>query len=153
MDVVIVLVFLVFIVMIAYYFKDIKDLIIPTRKTTLDIVSLVISITVILMITYLYAKTWSHYILVTLIVIFFIFSFIRTGITSKGILFIGGLTAQGKWSKIHSVQVSLKKDVIVSIILNKSNSREIIHCYKKENYNKIIALLLKNLSNEKINIK
>lgn len=78
MDVVIVLVFLVFIVMIAYYFKDMKDLIIPTRKTTLDIISLAIGITAILIITYLYAKTWPHYILVTLSVILFIFSFIRT---------------------------------------------------------------------------
>lgn len=94
MDVVIVLVFLVFIVMIAYYFKDIKDLIIPTRKTTIDTLSLTVGITTILIITYLYAETWSHYILVSLIVIFLIFSFMRTGITSKGILFIGRLTAQ-----------------------------------------------------------
>ena len=144
------LIFIFFIIMIVDCIKDIRDLIIPARKQTLDIIFLVISITVILGITYLYANTWVHIILGILGSVFLILTWAKKGITRKGfnsIRYFGS----GKWNNLKNVQVSLKNDVKVSFI--ERASYEDIHYYKIEDYDRIITLLLENLPGEIVKIR
>ncbi|MGH4120338.1 hypothetical protein [Clostridium sp.] len=144
------LIFLFFIIIIVDCIKDIRDLIIPARKQTMDIIFLVISIMVILEITYLYAKTWVHIILGILGVVSLILTWAKKGITRKGfntIRYFGS----GKWNNLKNVQVSLKNDVKVSFI--ERASYEDIHYYKIEDYDRIITLLLENLPGEIVKIR
>lgn len=142
------LIFLFFIIIILDCFNDIRGLIITARKQKIDIIFLVIGSAVLLGITYLYAKTWFHNILGVLGVLILILSWARRGITRKGFNSIKGF-GSGNWKTLKNVQVSLKNEVKVSFI---NSSREDIHYYKVEDYDRIITLLLENLSGEIVKI-
>jgi hypothetical protein len=147
------LVFVFFIIIIVDCLNDIRGLIIPARKQTLEIIFLVMGSMVILGITYLYAKTWFHIILGILGVVYLILSWSKKGITRKGFNSIRniGYFGFGSWNNLKSVQVSLKNDVMVSFINRRSY--EDIHYYKIEDYNRIITLLLENLPGEIVKIR
>lgn len=145
------LIVIAFIGFILIYIQDLRDLIIPTKKKTIEIVFLAIGTIVILGITYFYGKTWLHYILGILGTSSLILSFMRTGITHKGFRSIRWTGRSfGNWNQVQNVQIFLKKDVKVSFI---SKDFEDIHYYKKEDYDKIINLLLENLSSSIVEIK
>lgn len=143
------LIFLFFIIKIVTCIIDIRDLIIPASKKTIEIVALIISSAILLGITYIYGKTWAHDILGVLGVFILILPWLSRGITSKGFRSIR-VGRSGNWNKLKEVHVFLKKDVKVSFIDGKLN--EDIHHYKKEDYDKIITLLLEHLSSEKVKI-
>lgn len=78
-------------------------------------------------------------------------SWARKGVTLKGFNSIRGFGRTGSWNNLKNVQVSLKDYVKVSFITR--NSFENIHYYKKENYDRIITLLLENLPGEIVKIR
>ena len=140
-----------FIAIIIVYIKDIRDLIIPTRKKVAEIVLVIIITIALIGITYVYAKTLLHSIVGILGAVSLILSFARQGITDKGFMAIRGLGYCGKWNELKAVYISVKGDVRVSII--HLNFNEDIHYYRKEDYDKIINLLYKHLSNEIVKIQ
>ena len=75
----------------------------------------------------------------------------RVGITSKGFNSMKGMI-RINWDKISSVEVSFKNnDVKVEIFAN--FLRWDYQYYKKEDYDKIIAILHENLPRERVRIK
>jgi hypothetical protein len=144
------LIFLFFIIKIATCIIDIRGLVIPASKKTIEVVALVICSAILLGMTYIYAKTWDHYILGVLGVLILILPWVSRGITSKGFNSIRG-GSSGKWIKLKEVQVVMKKDVKVSFIISSLNKD--IHHYKKDDYDKIISLLREHLPSEKITIR
>ncbi|MBU3204873.1 hypothetical protein [Clostridium algidicarnis] len=134
-----------------YYLMDIKDLIIPIKKSIGEIISIVIGTMVILSITYFYAKTWIHIIIGVLGAVSLVLTLARKGITSKGFRSVRGLGNYGNWNKLLEVRVSVEKDVRVVFI--HKNLNEDIHHYKKEDYDRIITLFREHLPNEIIKIK
>lgn len=135
-----------FIVIIIIYIKDIRNLIIPTRKKVAEIVLVIIGTILLLGITYVYGKTLLHIIVGILGAVSLILSFARQGITDKGFRGIQGLGCYGNWNELKAVHISVKRDVRVSFIHR--NFKEDIHYYRKEDYVKIITLVYKHLPHE-----
>lgn len=73
----------------------------------------------------------------------------RRGITSKGFRSIKGIY-WGNWNKLKSVRVTTKKDVRV-YFTGRYLSFD-THCYKKEDYDKIITILKDNVPSEILKI-
>lgn len=144
------LIFVFFIITILYCLNDIRGLIIPARKQTVEIIFIVIGSMFLMGVTYLYGKTWVHIIIGILGTAFFILSWARKGITLKGFNVIRGIRS-GSWDNVKNVQVSLGNYVKVSFITR--NLNENIHYYKQEDYDRIITLLLEHLPGEIIKIK
>lgn len=136
-------IFLALTAIIIIYLKDIKELIIPTKKSKLEIATVVISTIVIIGIMYLYGETWFHYLIGFLGIIFMIVTLPRRGITIKGFRSNRGIY-WGNWNKLKSVHViTINEDVKVSL-----TGRYLYwdtHYYKKEDYDKIINILQENL--------
>ena len=134
---------------IIIYLKDIKELIIPTKKSKLEIATVVISTIVIIGIMYLYGETWFHYLIGFLGIIFMIVTLPRRGITIKGFRSNRGIY-WGNWNKLKSVGVTMNKDVKVHF-----TGRYLYwdtHCYRKEDYEEIITILQENLPSEILKI-
>jgi hypothetical protein len=145
------LIFIFFIIAILYCLNDIRGLIIPAIKQTVEIIFIVIGSMFLMGGTYLYAKTWVHIILGILGTALFILSWARIGITLKWFNAVRGFGRVGSWANLKNVQVSLGNYVKVSFITR--NLNENIHYYKKEDYDRIINLLLENLSGEIVKIR
>ncbi|MGK0465979.1 hypothetical protein [Clostridium sp.] len=145
------LIFVFFIIIILDCLNDIRGLIIPARKQTVEIIFLVIGSMFILGVTYLYAKTWVHIILGILGAAFLILSWARKGITLKGFNAIRGFGRAGNWNNLKNVQVSLENHVRVSFTT--CNLSENIHYYKEDDYDRIITLLLENLPGAIVKIR
>jgi len=143
--------FLVCIMLIVGLIKQIRALIIPARKKTIEIIFMAIACMIILGITYLYAKTWYNSILGILGAVILVLSWARQGIAPKGFCSVRGLWGYETWDTLIEVQVSLQNDVRVSFITKILN--ENIQYYKKEDYDKIIDLLLEHLSSEIVKIR
>ena len=144
------IIFLLFTIGIADCLKDIRALLIPTKKQKTEIVLLLIGSLFIMAITYLYAKSWFHYILGILGTAYLILSWARIGITAKGFNSLRGYGSPGKWNRLRRVHVSLKNNVRVSFI--RRNYYEDIHYYDSEDYDIIVTLLLENLPDDVVQI-
>lgn len=122
-----------------------KELLIPTKKSIGQVITIVIGVIVLLGITYLYASTWIHYILGVLGILVFVFSLFKAGITSKGFSYtrsyIGFLAP---WDKIKNVYVSREKDV--TLYFSGHGSYEL--CFRKEDYDQIMNILKQKLASE-----
>ena len=149
MDTKVIAIFLALIAIIIIYLKDIREIIIPTKKSKLEIITVIISVIVISMITYLYAKNWFHYLIGFLGVVLMIVPLPRRGITSKGFHSIRGVY-WGNWNKLKSVHVTMNKDVKVDFT-GRYRTWE-THYYEKEDYYKIITILKNNISPEILKI-
>lgn len=144
---------------IFYQMKCIKDLIIPTEKRNVDIIFVIIGITVILGIVYFMGNEWTHYLLGILASVMIGLNLYKSGITSKGFSFpagyTGGLVSHAPWDKIKNVDISQKDYVMVSFysMSTFSISDKNILYFKKQDYEKIVNILEKNLSLDVIKIK
>lgn len=149
MDTKFIAIFLALTAIIIIYLKDIREMIIPAKKSKLEIATVIIGVIVIIVIMYLYGKTWFHYLVGLLAVVLMVVTLPRRGITSKGFRSIKGIY-WGNWNKLKSVRVTMNKDVKVSL-----TGRYLYwdtHYYKKEDYDKIINILKDNVSSEIIKI-
>lgn len=66
--------------------KYMKALIMPTRKTYVEIITVLFSVIIFIGITYFYANTWVHYVTGVLAIIMFVSMWIKQGINSKGFI-------------------------------------------------------------------
>ncbi|HZJ76126.1 MAG TPA: hypothetical protein VFC70_00320 [Oscillospiraceae bacterium] len=129
---------ILFIGIIIHQVRCLRKLLIPTKKSTAQIIFTVAGIIVIFGITYSYGKIFIHYILGILGATVFGLSLFKTGITSEGfsynISFIGFIAP---WHKIKKVSIDLKKNVVVSF--SGHDFHEL--CFEKKDYEKLISTL------------
>ena len=140
-----VIVYVLFIGILIYQIKCLRDLLVPTKKNMDQVIFTVIGIVVILGITYFYGNGLTHYILGILAAIVFGLFLITPGITSKG--FSYSISYKGflaPWHKIKRVRINLKEDVIVSF----SGHGSYKLYFKKKDYKELLSVLKQNLSSE-----
>lgn len=143
------IVLLGFITIIILYIKDIKELIIPTRKRKMEIIAWIMGTVIIGWLMYKYANAISHYIVGILGIIILTLSVFRVGITSKGFKpnIRGPMT--WTWHKISSVHIIVKDDLKIEFYRKYTSD---IQIYKKEDYDRIMEILEENLSRDVIKV-
>jgi hypothetical protein len=146
-----VLILLGFVVIILLYLNDLNNLIIPAKKKGTDMIILAIGVLLIIGITYVYGQTWFHYTVGILGAIMFVISVVRRGVTSKGFIVAVELSIFGYWGLLENVEVEVNDEIRVTINRRYGIRRE-VHCYEKEDYNRINSLLSKHLPREKVKI-
>ena len=149
MDIQGIFIFLGFTAIIILYLKDIKEIIIPTKKSKLEIIGIIISVVIIFLITYLYGRNWFHYVVGFLGVMPIILVLPRRGITSKGFRSVKGIY-WGNWNKLRSVHVTKNKDVRI-YFTGRYLSYD-THYYNIEDYDRIINILQENVSHKILKI-
>lgn len=132
-----------FTAIIILYLKTIKEIIIPAKKSKLEITIIIISASVIFFIILLLGKTWVHYVVGSLAIVLILLILPRKGITSKGFQSVKGIT-WGHWNKLKSVRVVRNKEVKVSFYGRYVSHDE--HYYDVEDYDKIMKILQGNIS-------
>lgn len=137
------------IAIIIIFTRDIRELIIPIKKRKIEIIGLVIGILAIIWIAYRYASSTYHYILGILGIIAYILSVFRIGISSRGFKPNQRGPITWKWDKITSVNLIIKEDLRIEIYRKDSSD---IQIYKKEDYERIMEVLTKNLPKDAIKI-
>lgn len=142
MDIQGILVFLALFILVIFYAKDVSELVVPTKKSKLELTTVGLGSLILLVITIRYGMNYFHYLLGILAILLLVFTLLRKGITSKGFRSIRGINT-GDWLKLKSVRVGRKKGVRIDYI--SGNSSFDTHFYKDEDYSRIIDVLRKNL--------
>lgn len=142
MTIINIVILLLFISIILKELKHIKNLIIPTRKSHLEIITILFGIIAMLIIMYLYAKALIHYITGVLGILMLICMWLKKGISPQG--FIG--MSRGKelisWDKIEKVNVLRSKDIKIALF---GGFMERTFNFKNDDYDKVIDILKENL--------
>lgn len=99
-----------FILMIIKEIRKLIKLVIKTRKTTMEIIFLIIGIGVLFYITYKYAKTTIHYLIGILGIILYVVSYLSCGINSNGFSDIHRGANFTPWSAIDKIQINIGKN-------------------------------------------
>lgn len=139
----IIIICILFVVIIIGNIRCIKDLIISTKKSAGELIATILGITIILIVTYLYANIWINNLLGILGAIVLILSLYKSGVTSKGFSYsrsyIGFLAP---WGEIKSVHIIKEKDIIISF----SGHGHYYLYFKEEDYEELMNVLKENLS-------
>lgn len=133
---------LFFIVIILKQLKYMKELIIPTRKRYVEIITVLFSVIVFMCIIYFYANTWIHYVTGVLGTFMFISIWIKQGVTSRGFISVYRYKEIILWNEIEKVMVISSKDIKVKLL---GGFMEQIFHFKKSDYNKVIDIIKENL--------
>ena len=119
-----------------------KQLILPTRKTYLEIITILLSVIILILITYSYAKTWLHYVIGGLGVFMFISTWIKEGISSKGFISMYKYKELILWNEIEKVIVISSNDIKIKV---SGGFMQQTFNFKKSDYDKVITILKENL--------
>jgi hypothetical protein len=119
-----------------------KELIIPTRKSFVEIIIVLFSVIILMCMTYFYANTWIHYVAGVLAIFMLVSMWIKQGINSKGFISMNKIKENILWNEIEKVMVISSKDI--KIKLAGSFMERTFH-FKKRDYDKIITILKENL--------
>lgn len=133
---------LFFIVMILIYLRDLKSLIMPTRKSYAEITIILICVIILMYITYLYAKTFLHYVSGILAIFMLISMWIRVGISAKGFISMYRYKEKILWNEIEKVIVIKSKNIKVKL---SGGFMEQTFSFKRSDYNKVTDILRENL--------
>ncbi|MGH4050433.1 MAG: hypothetical protein ACREVX_03630 [Clostridium sp.] len=133
---------LFFIVIILKQIKYIKVLIIPTRKTYVETITVLLSVVVFIGLTYFYANTWVHYVAGVLAIVMFVSMWIKHGIYSKGFISMYRLKEIILWNEIEKVMVISSKNI--KVVVACGFMEQTFH-FKNSDYDKIITILKENL--------
>ena len=134
-----------FILIIIYYFNNIRDILIPTVKSMFEVVTVVLSIAFTLYITFTFGVNILHYLIGVLGTIILALGLFRRGITQNGFQSMRGLPT-GSWDRISAVNIE-KSDSVKISFTSQSFFYEVQY-YSWEYYEDILELLEKNLSIE-----
>lgn len=143
MDIISAIVLFGFIIMIIFYLNNIKEIIIPTNKSSLEVITIIVSMGITLFITFYYGTELSHYLIGVLGTSVLALGLFRRGITKNGFQSMRGLNI-GNWSKLESVHVERQEELKITYT-GKSYSYD-IHYYSNDYYDDIVNLLKKNVS-------
>lgn len=129
--------------------KYIKELILPTKKSYLEFIIVILCISVLIYITYKYAHTLPHYLLGFLGISTFITSWLKEGVTSKGFTSMYRYKSFIHWSEIEKVTISNSNHVKITLSGRFSNQT---FKFKSNDYNKITEMLQQRLPNKQCTI-
>lgn len=142
---------LFFIVVILKQLKHLNELLIPTKKRYVEIITVLLSVFIFVYIIYFYANTWIHYIIGVLGIFMFISMWIKQGITLKGFTSMYKYKEIILWSEIEKVMVINSKDIKVKLF---GDFMEQTFYFKKSDYSNVIDMIEENLSKQaKLQIK
>lgn len=150
MDIISAIVLFGFIIMIIFYLNNIKEIIIPTNKSKLEIITIIASMIITLFITFYYGSELFHYLIGLLGMSILALGLFRRGITQNGFQSMRGINI-GNWDKLQSVHL-IRGDELKVTYTGKSFSYD-VHYYSTDYYNEIIDLLEKNVSTNIITIE
>lgn len=121
----------------------IRELLIASKKNSEKIIFTLVGIIVIIVITYIYADIWIHYIFGVVAATIFGLSLFKSGLNSRGFnytsLYMGFILP---WQEVKRVELKVEDDIIVQFTGEESNE---LH-FKKEQYKELIYILKENLS-------
>lgn len=137
------IIFAVLLLLVIFYIRDIKAMIVPAKKSNLEIIAVTLGSLVLIVITFLYGKNYFHYLFGLLSIILMILTLLRKGVTSAGFRSIRGINT-GNWERLKSVRLSHNNGVRIDYIAHNSYLETLY--FKNEDYNKIIEILKNNLS-------
>ncbi|MBU3091532.1 hypothetical protein K2F40_00555 [Clostridium sp. CM028] len=133
---------LFFIVIILKQLRDMKALMVPTRKGYVEIITVLFGVIIFIGIIYFYANTWVHYVTGVLAIFMFVSMWIKEGINSKGFISMNRCKESISWNEIEKVMVISSKDIKVKLA---GEFMEQTFHFKKSDYDKVITILKENL--------
>ncbi|MBZ9635933.1 hypothetical protein [Clostridium sp. FP1] len=131
-----------FIAIILKQLRYMKELIMPTRKTYVEIITVLFCVIIFIGIIYFYANTWVHYVIGVLAIVMFVSIWIKQGINSKGFISMYRYKEIVLWNEIEKVIVISSKDIKVKLA---GGFMEQTFHFKKSDYDKDITILKENL--------
>ncbi|MBU3090016.1 hypothetical protein [Clostridium gasigenes] len=129
---------LFFIAIILKQLRYIKELIIATRKSYVEIITVLFAVIIFIGIIYFYANTWMHYITGILGIFMFVSMCVKQGISSKGFISMYRYKELIVWNEIEKVMVISSKDI--KIELSGGFMEQTFH-FKKSDYDKVMIIL------------
>lgn len=143
MDTISAIVLFGFIIIIIFYLNNIKEIIIPTNKSKLEIITIIISMLITLFISLYYGTDVFHYLIRGLGTSVLALGLFRRGITQNGFQSMRGINI-GNWNKLEGVHIIRGNEVKITYT-GQSFSYD-VHYYSNDYYDEIIDLLKKNIS-------
>lgn len=122
--------------------KYIKQLLLPTKKSILDIVVVIIAVCVLGFIPYKYANNWINYLIGILGIILFVTMWLKEGITSKGFTSMYRYKDVILWNEIEKFDVRKTNNVKITLF---GKFMEQSFKFKKEDYDMVINIMKDNL--------
>lgn len=150
MDIISAFILFGFIIIIIFYLNNIKEVIIPTSKSLLEIITILISMGITLFISFYYGQDVSHYLIGVLGAIVLALGLFRRGITENGFQSMRGINS-GNWNKLESIHI-LRGEELKITYTGQSFSYD-VHYYSNQYYNRIVEILEKNTSVEILTIE
>ncbi|KAJ48686.1 hypothetical protein BD780_002896 [Clostridium tetanomorphum] len=142
MSIVDIIIPLLFIVIILKQLRYIKELIIPTKKSYIEIITVLFSIGIFMWIIYFYANTWIHYVTGALGIFMFVSIWIKQGINSKGFVSMYKYKETILWNEIEKVIIISSKDIKLQLL---GGFIEQTFHFKNSDYDRVITILKENL--------
>lgn len=137
-----IIIILLLIHLISKQLKYIKELLLPTRKSVLEIVTITIGICVIGLITYKYANTSINYLIGILGIILLVTMWLKEGITSKGFTSMYRYKEVILWNEIEKFDVHKTSNVKITLF---GKFMEQSFKFRNEDYDKIMDIMKDNL--------
>lgn len=150
MDIISALILFGFIMVIIFYLNNIRDIIIPTTKSRVEIITIVISMIITLFITFYFGMSIFHYIIGILGTSILALGLFRRGITQNGFQSMRGINS-GNWDKITTVKVEQKEQIKISFTT--TSMFYDVQYYAKEDYDEILDILLDNIKAHALTIE
>lgn len=119
-----------------------RKLIIRTSKNYTENIIFLLSITFFIGMTFFGAKTWIHYLIGSLGIIWFICMWTQEGITTEGFISMRRPQRIRKWNEISELRIVIKENIKITIM--GVLGEEILY-FKKTDYSKIIDIIKNNL--------
>lgn len=125
-------------------FGYMKNLIIFTKKSKMEICTMLAGVIMLAIITYYFAKEWNHYLLGLLAVLTLITLWMKQGISSKGII----QQFRGKelylWNEISRADIEIDDNIKVKYF-DMSNTQIGILNFERKKYETLVDILTKNI--------
>lgn len=137
-----IIIVLLLILLISKQLKNIKELLLPTRKSILETVAVTIGVSVLGLITYKYANSWINYLIGTLGIILFVTTWLTEGITSKGFTSMYRYKEVILWNEIEKFDVHKANNVKITLY---GKFMEQSFKFRNEDYNTVMDIIRDNL--------
>ena len=131
-----------FIIMILKQLKYIKGLIIPTRKSIFEVVTILFCIFIFSGMIYYGANNWIHYIIGILAIFTILSMWMKMGINLNGFVSMYRVKELILWHEIRKVVVVNSKNIKVKV---SDGFFDQTFNFKKKDYNKVIDILKEKL--------
>ncbi len=134
--------FIVVILLLSILVKQIqyiRKLKIRTRKSTYEIITILIGILVIITMVIYFAKNYVHYLIALLGILLLIVAWMKQGISDNGVLIIARGKELYRWSEIGYAKIKKYNFVIVDYH-SSSGSRIISHRYLEKDIDEIFKV-------------